>query len=118
VPSPVYGYGLLDAAAAVTATVPHVSANPMGDLTQWIHIHRRAQTPSTAVPQQPDAQAAPAPAKLSPERPVTWSSFFWPQWSVLTTFWLPFGLICGFVTLLALGGVGAWLHFRRAHGRG
>ncbi|MFB9748196.1 S8 family serine peptidase [Leifsonia shinshuensis] len=118
VPSPVYGYGLLDAAAAVTATVPHVSANPMGDLTEWIHIHRRAQAPATAVPQTPGAQAAPAPAKLSPERPVEWESFFWPRWSVLTTLWLPFALIAGFVTLLALGGVGAWLHFRRADGRG
>ena len=118
VPSPVYGYGLLDAAAAVTATVPHVTANPMGDLTEWVHIHRRAETPSTAAPQAPDAQAAPAPAKLSPERPVAWRSFFWPQWSVLTAFWLPFGLISGFVTLLALGGVGAWLHFRRTGSRG
>lgn len=118
VPSPVYGYGLLDAAAAVTATVPHVSANPMGDLSQWIHIHRRAESPATSAPGAPDAQAVPGPAKLTPERPVAWESFFWPQWSVLTTLWLPFALISGFVTLLALGGVGAWLHFRRAERRG
>ncbi len=118
VPSPVYGYGLLDAAAAVTATVPHVSANPMGDLTQWIHIHRRADTPATAAPGAGDAEAAPAPKALAPERPVTWRAFFWPQWSVLTTLWLPFSLISGFVALLALGAVGAWLHFRRAARRG
>lgn len=117
VPSPVYGYGLLDAAAAVTADVPHVSANPMGDLSQWIHIHRRAETSATAAPNRPDAQAAPAPAKLALERPVAWEAFFWPQWSVLTTLWLPFALIVGFVTLLALGGVGAWLHFRRTASR-
>ncbi len=118
VPSPVYGYGLLDAAAAVTAAVPHVSANPMGDLTQWIHIHRRADTPATAAPGAGDAQAAPAPRALTPERPVTWRAFFWPQWSVLTTLWLPFSLISGFLALLALGAVGAWLHFRRAARRG
>ena len=118
VPSPVYGYGLLEAAAAVTATVPHVTANPMGDLTQWIHIHRRADAPATAAPGDGNAQAAPAPKKLTPERPVTWKAFLWPQWSVLTTLWLPFSLISGFVALLALGGVGAWLHFRRAARRG
>ncbi len=117
VPSPIYGYGLLDAAAAVTATVPHVTANPMGDLTEWIRVHRRAESTATPAPTgQP--QAIPAPAKLRPEHAVSWMRFFWPQWSVLTTFWLPFALISGFVALAALGGVGAWLHFRRTARRG
>lgn len=117
VPSPIYGYGLLDAAAAVSATVPHVTANPMGDLTEWIRVHRRAESTATPAPTgQP--QAIPAPAKLTPERAVSWMRFFWPQWSVLTTFWLPFALISGFVALAALGGVGAWLHFRRTARRG
>ncbi|WP_285116108.1 S8 family serine peptidase [Leifsonia sp. fls2-241-R2A-40a] len=116
VPSPIYGFGLLDAAAAVTAPVPHVTANPMGDLGEWIRIHRRAATPSTEAPSTispGEPQAAPAPAKLTPERAVPWKQFFWPQWSVLTAFWLPFGLIAGFLALAALGGVGAWVHFRR-----
>jgi hypothetical protein len=59
----------------------------------------------------------PAPVKLAPERALPWKAFFWPQWSVLTTFWLPFSLIAGFLALFALGGVGAWLHFRRAASR-
>lgn len=116
VPSPIYGYGLLDAAAAVTAEVPHVTANPMGDLGEWIRIHRRAEAPATPAPGG-DAQSAPAPAKLTPERAVPWNRFFWPQWSVLTAFWLPFALIAGFLALVALGGVGAWLHFRRTRSK-
>lgn len=118
VPSPIYGYGLLDAAAAVTADPPHVTENPMGDLSQWIHIHRRAESTSTPAPGDGGASAAPAPRRLGQERPVAWGVFLWPQWSVLTSLWLPFALISGFVALVALGGVGAWLHFRRAPGRG
>lgn len=115
VPSPVYGYGLLNAAAAVSAEVPHVTANPMGDLGDWIRIHRRAQSPSATEPPASggEANAAPVPAKLTPERALPWSRIFWPQWSVLTAFWLPFALIAGFLVLVALGGTGAWLHFRR-----
>ncbi|WP_238702602.1 S8 family serine peptidase [Microbacterium caowuchunii] len=41
-PDPLYGYGLVDAAAAVTASVPAVTENPMGDLAEWIRVHRRA----------------------------------------------------------------------------
>ena len=119
VPSPIYGYGLLDAAAAVSTDVPHVTANPMGDLADWVRIHRRAQSPSATAPPSADgnAQAAPVPAKLTPERALPWTQLFWPQWSVLTAFWLPFGLIAGFLVLVALGGTGAWLHFRRERGK-
>ena len=61
---PIYGYGLVDAAAAVSATVPAVTANPMGDLGEWIRINRRAQavTPEaeTLAP-TPSASATPGP---------------------------------------------------------
>jgi len=61
---PIYGYGLIDAAAAVSASVPAVSANPMGDLSEWIRINRRADaTPApadTLIP-APTATAAPLP---------------------------------------------------------
>ncbi|RDV46289.1 peptidase S8 [Leifsonia sp. ku-ls] len=112
VPSPIYGYGLLDAAAAVTADVPHVTANPMGDLGEWIRVHRRAEAPS-APSAGGEVKAEPAPVRLAPERALPWNRIFWPQWSVLTAFWLPFALIAGFLALAALGGVGAWSHFRR-----
>jgi len=42
VPDPLYGYGLIDAAAAVSADVPAVDKNPLGSLADWVELHRRA----------------------------------------------------------------------------
>lgn len=39
-PDVTYGFGLLDAFAAVTAEVRPVDANPMGDLAEWIRVNR------------------------------------------------------------------------------
>jgi subtilisin family serine protease len=62
---PLYGYGLIDAAAAISADIPSVDKNPMGDLAEWIHYFRRAKTEPqpeptitpVAVPPLPDADA-------------------------------------------------------------
>jgi hypothetical protein len=43
VPDPDYGYGIIDAAAAVSAEVPDVSENPLGSLAEWVAINRRAE---------------------------------------------------------------------------
>ena len=76
-PDPLYGYGLVDAAAAVSADVPSVSENPMGSLSEWIRVNRRAQSdpvpePSfepVQVPALPPADAAPeAASPLLPTR--------------------------------------------------
>ncbi|MHC6175709.1 S8 family serine peptidase [Glutamicibacter endophyticus] len=41
-----YGYGILNAQAALTAQVPVAEANPMDTITEWIRVHRRGkQTP-------------------------------------------------------------------------
>lgn len=45
-----YGHGLVDAAAAVTAEVAAVDANPMGSLADWVRLYRRADAPSVQVP--------------------------------------------------------------------
>ncbi len=43
-----YGYGLVDAAAAVSSiAVPSVSSNPLGDLAEWVRLYRRANAPRT-----------------------------------------------------------------------
>ncbi|GAA3928695.1 hypothetical protein GCM10022383_04460 [Microbacterium soli] len=60
-PDVLYGYGLLDANAAVTASVPEARVNPMGDLRDWIRVHRRAASPS-----EPEPTAAPAPGAVPP----------------------------------------------------
>jgi type VII secretion-associated serine protease mycosin len=68
---PIYGYGLVDAAAAVSSNVPAVTANPMGDLAEWIRINRRAaaETPE-AEPLEPEpapsAVALPGSSEASP----------------------------------------------------
>lgn len=57
----IYGFGLVDAAAAVNATVPKVTDNPMGSLAEWIKVYRRAA--STPVP-VPTATSTPTPAPV------------------------------------------------------
>lgn len=65
VPDPLYGYGLVDAAAAVSAVVPAVDANPLGSLAEWIVLHRRAESAEVSA-ELPAARLAlgrtPAPA--------------------------------------------------------
>lgn len=65
--SPVlYGSGRVDAARAVSASVPAVTANPADDLREWVRVYRRApseptEQPTSApvdVPQLPPADAA------------------------------------------------------------
>lgn len=73
VPGPIYGYGLIDAAAAVTANVPHVDANPLGSLSDWIATYRPAAGASTLYD-----IVIPAPettAEAAPRRPATGGSF-------------------------------------------
>ncbi|MCC3269565.1 S8 family serine peptidase [Arthrobacter gengyunqii] len=55
-----YGYGILDAGAALTADVPSVTANPLGNIADWIRIHRRDTS---------TAPAADAPVAVEPTSP-------------------------------------------------
>jgi type VII secretion-associated serine protease mycosin len=69
VPNASYGYGLVNAAAAVTANVASVKENPADALKEWIRLHRRAtatsapQSTSTMSPVPPPQRAA---APLNP----------------------------------------------------
>jgi subtilisin family serine protease len=70
VPDPDYGYGIVDAAAAVSAEVPDVSANPLGSLAEWITINRRAEAEprvlELADARDPRGRAVEQPAALVP----------------------------------------------------
>lgn len=74
IPDNLYGYGLVDAAAAVGASVEPVDANPMGSLEEWIRLYRRAELdpapqPTVApivIDPLPPAEAAPRGPALLP----------------------------------------------------
>jgi membrane-anchored mycosin MYCP len=62
---PIYGFGVLNAEAALKADIPETKTNPLGSISDWIRVHRRgnlattpateAPAPSTAVPTLPEA---------------------------------------------------------------
>lgn len=47
--SSIYGYGLIDAEAALKLEVAHVTENPLGSLPEWIRLYRK-QAPQEAAP--------------------------------------------------------------------
>ncbi|UNK45047.1 S8 family serine peptidase [Arthrobacter sulfonylureivorans] len=65
---PIYGYGVLNAEAALNAEVPEVSANPLGSIAQWITVHRRGvvAAPESQSPVQSKAVAPDIPEPTTP----------------------------------------------------
>lgn len=64
-----YGFGLVDASAAVRRDIPAVTANPMGDLAEWVRINRRADAtpgPTATVTASPAPAPAPVAGPTSP----------------------------------------------------
>jgi len=108
-PDDLYGYGLLDAAAAVSADVPSVTTNPLGDLHEWVRVNRRAvATPSPAA--SGGTIVAPGPvAAAQPRNPV---GTLLPSTVLLQVVGLP--VLVVLLMLFVLGGliVGAVLQFR------
>lgn len=72
VPSPIYGYGLVDAAAAVNASVPAVTTSPAQELKDWIRLHRRADADPEPTPigtPRPSPTPTPVP-EAGPQSPL------------------------------------------------
>ena len=100
VPSPTYGYGIINASAAVSAEVASVEANPLGDLAQWIHLYRRANSTGTPTPAS-TVTSTPLPL------PDEWSqSSGAPTLFTGTNVALPLAFLLGFGTLIVLGSIG------------
>jgi subtilisin family serine protease len=121
VPGPIYGYGLVNAAAAVTADVPPVDSNPLAvpyDLKRWIELYRPSTTPAPVTSAEAEPQA---PAPRRPTDPVTllpvWLRQALPRTSLLTDAILPIGLYLGFGLLLAAGITGTVRATRRTDRR-
>ncbi len=108
-PDDLYGYGLVDAAAAVSATVAPVTSNPLGDLAEWVRINRRAATTPAPVTSQ---EAVPAPAPIAAAEPRDPVGVLLPSTVLLQVVGLP--LMVVLLMLFAFGGlvVGAVVHFR------
>ncbi|MGM7669471.1 S8 family peptidase [Microbacterium sp. A93] len=59
---PVYGHGIINAAAAVGAEVGAVDRNPMDTLADWIRVHRRAESSGAPTPSAAPSDQATGPA--------------------------------------------------------
>ncbi|MFF2494701.1 S8 family serine peptidase [Agromyces sp. NPDC058064] len=110
VPSPLYGYGLIDPVPALEADVESVDANPLGSLEEWITLHRRAS--STAQPtDSPESEIVPIADPPPPADEGT-ATLLPTPWT-LAYITVPLSLVAGFGTLAALLGIGATRHTRR-----
>ncbi len=110
-PSPIYGFGLIDARAAVSDSVALVAANPLGDLNEWIRLHRRGE--SAPLPSDPPRARAAPPILLPREGNSGRFDALIPSTQFLTSVGLPLALVLGFATLVSLGVAAATRHFKR-----
>ena len=93
----IYGFGLVDAASAVTASVPRVTENPMGSLAEWIKVYRRAASTPVPIPTG-TATVAPDPVVAGPVNPL---GTVLPTVNMLRNVGIPLGVVLAFGGLLA-----------------
>lgn len=112
VPNNVYGWGILDAAAALIADVMPVTVSPLPSLREWITIHRRG------VQSTPSQTASPIPTTPVPSLPSVTAPVALPPAQLESP--LPAVLVIGFSVLLVGVLVGGAVHLtllrRRASG--
>lgn len=111
---PIYGFGLVNAAAAVNNSVASVTTNPMGSLSDWIRINRRAAGTTTPtlppVTPTPSATSTSAPVvEAGPQNPL---GTLYPSAIELRTVGLPVLVLLIFAVLLVLLIVVGGRHFR------
>ena len=105
---PIYGYGVLNAEAALKDDVPETKVNPLGTVADWIRVHRRgepaASTPAAAPGDSPTSAPPTLPAATIPvaEAPSRLDSA------------VPAMVVIGFGLLFAAIVAGAAFQLRRA----
>lgn len=99
VPSPIYGYGLVDAAAAVTANVSTVTTSPARDLKDWIHLHRRAEATPSPTPSDGRVPSTPTPTPAPQSGPQNPLGTILPTVSALRDVGIPLLVYAVFVAL-------------------
>jgi type VII secretion-associated serine protease mycosin len=118
VPSPIYGYGLVDAAAAVGASVPAVTTSPAQELRDWIHLHRRAETTPEPTPVETGPPSTPsptpAPGAAGPQNPL---GTVLPTIASLRDVGIPLLVYAVFLALLVTWSVMFYRRVRRGRGR-
>jgi type VII secretion-associated serine protease mycosin len=110
VPSPLYGWGIIDPVAALTADVPKVDSSPLESLAEWIMIHRRAD--GSPPPEEGEEQVI-VPIADPPLPSADGAQTLLPTAWTLAYITVPLSLVAGFGTLAALLGIGATRHTRR-----
>ena len=115
VPDPLYGYGLVDAAAAVTAPVAAVTDNPMGSLEEWIRLYRRAEAGPAPEPTAAPVDVEPLPPAEAATQPA---SPLLPSIDTLLYGTLPLGAATVAAILVALGVTAAVRRIRSARTSG
>jgi len=61
---PIYGFGVLNAEAALKDDVPETKVNPLGTVADWIRIHRRGEAAATTPAAEPGNSPTSAPPTL------------------------------------------------------
>ncbi|NVM96675.1 S8 family serine peptidase [Arthrobacter wenxiniae] len=92
-PNAIYGYGILDAYAALTANVPVVTANPLGSIADWIRVHRRGQAAPPAGGSTVTTSPLPRPTLKDATAPTAAAELGSME---------PAAIVLGFLTLLVL----------------
>ena len=108
----IYGFGLIDAEAAVIDQVPRVDKNPMGSLAEWITIYRRAESPPAEVPTSSPSPTPVPEAAPDVAGPVSPLGTLLPTVSMLRNVGVPLAVYGIFFLILAGWGLFAWRRFR------
>lgn len=104
---PIYGYGILNAEAALKADVPETKSNPVGSIAEWIRVHRRGDL-SSPTPEPTSKPSSRAATLADPTVPVAKA----PSQADTA---VPATVVIGFGTLFVAIVAGATVQLRRTY---